>query len=67
MVTDYPPTHPPPGDLKPHPRHRTDNGLGALDYRGIPVPKALQDLTLAEVISEALFGADQPPRIDVVH
>jgi hypothetical protein len=43
-----------------------DQRLGALHYRGIPVPKALQDLTLAEVISEALFGADQPPRTIVL-
>ena len=43
-----------------------DQRLGALHYRGIPVPKTLQDLTLAEVISEALFGADQPPRTIVL-
>jgi hypothetical protein len=39
-----------------------DQQLSASHYQGIPVPKGLHDLSLAEVISEALFGADQPPR-----
>ena len=39
-----------------------DQQLAACHYAGIPVPTALKDMTMAEVISEALFGADQPPR-----
>lgn len=39
-----------------------DQELSINHYNGIPVPKNLQGLTMAEVVSEALFGADQPPR-----
>lgn len=39
-----------------------DQQLAACHYAGIPVPPAFKDMTIAEVISEALFGADQPPR-----
>lgn len=39
-----------------------DQQLAACHYAGIPVPTAFKDMTMAEVISEAMFGADQPPR-----
>jgi hypothetical protein len=39
-----------------------DQQLAACHYAGIPAPTAFKDMTMAEVISEALFGADQPPR-----
>ena len=39
-----------------------DQLLAACHYNGIPVPPAFKDMTMAEVISEALFGSDQPPR-----
>ncbi len=39
-----------------------DQELSINHYNGIPVPKNLHGLTMAEVVSEALFGADQPPR-----
>ena len=39
-----------------------DQQLAACHYAGIPPPPAFNGLTMAEVISEALFGADQPPR-----
>ena len=39
-----------------------DQQLAACQYAGIPVPPAFKDMTMAEVISEALFGSDQPPR-----
>lgn len=39
-----------------------DQELSINHYNGIPVPKSLHGLTMAEVVSEALFGADQPPR-----
>lgn len=40
-----------------------DQQLTTCHYAGIPVPTAFKDMTMAEkVISEALFGADQPPR-----
>ncbi|HRH77050.1 MAG TPA: hypothetical protein PK129_06855, partial [Cellvibrionaceae bacterium] len=39
-----------------------DQVLSINHYSGIPVPKNLQGLTMAEVVSEALFGAEQPPR-----
>lgn len=36
--------------------------LTAHHYDGLPVPKPLQGLTMAEVVSEALFGAEHAPR-----
>ncbi|MDD2744149.1 MAG: hypothetical protein PHV02_17950 [Rhodocyclaceae bacterium] len=39
-----------------------DQQLAACHYAGIPVPPAFKGMSMAEVISEALFGADQPPR-----
>jgi hypothetical protein len=36
--------------------------LTAHHYNGLPVPKPLQGLTMAEVVSEALFGAEHAPR-----
>lgn len=39
-----------------------DQVLSINHYSGIPVPKNLRGLTMAEVVSEALFGADAPPR-----
>ena len=39
-----------------------DQALAACHYAGIPVPPALKGMSMAEVISEAFFGADQPPR-----
>ena len=39
-----------------------DQALAACHYAGIPVPPAFKGMSMAEVISEALFGADQPPR-----
>lgn len=43
-----------------------DNTLSAVHYQGIPVPKGLVDLSWAEIISDALFGADQPPRFVIL-
>lgn len=39
-----------------------DQFLAAIHYGGMPVPAALDKLTWDEIVSEALFGADQPPR-----
>lgn len=39
-----------------------DQQLASCHYAGIPVPPAFKDLTIAEVVTEALFGTDQPPR-----
>ncbi len=39
-----------------------DQALAPCHYAGIPVPPAFKGMSMAEVISEALFGADQPPR-----
>ncbi len=39
-----------------------EHNLKPLHYQGIPVPKALAGLSMAEVISEAVFAAEQPPR-----
>jgi len=43
-----------------------DNTLSAVHYQGLPVPKGLVDLSWAEIISDALFGADQPPRFVIL-
>ncbi|MDO9066985.1 MAG: class I SAM-dependent DNA methyltransferase, partial [Deltaproteobacteria bacterium] len=39
-----------------------DQQLSAFHYAGIPVPPVFKGMSMAEVISEAFFGADQPPR-----
>lgn len=39
-----------------------DQELAACHYAGIPVPPVFKGMSMAEVISEAFFGADQPPR-----
>jgi hypothetical protein len=39
-----------------------EHNLKPLHYQGIPVPKELAGLSMAEVISEAVFAAEQPPR-----
>ena len=39
-----------------------DNTLTAFHYHGQEIPKAFNGLTWLEIVSEALFGADQPPR-----
>lgn len=39
-----------------------EHNLKLLHYQGIPVPKTLAGLSMAEVISEAVFAAEQPPR-----
>ncbi|VXC99877.1 N-6 DNA methylase [Pseudomonas sp. 9AZ] len=39
-----------------------EHSLKPLHYQGIPVPKALAGLSMAEMISEAVFAAEQPPR-----
>ncbi|MDR3428223.1 Eco57I restriction-modification methylase domain-containing protein [Silvimonas sp.] len=43
-----------------------DQQLAACHYAGIPVPQAFKDMSIAEVISEAIFGADQPPRFIIL-
>lgn len=43
-----------------------DQRLTPAHYEGQEVPKALKDLTWLEIVSEALFGADQPPRYVIV-
>jgi len=43
-----------------------DQQLAACHYAGIPVPPAFIGMTMAEVISESLFGSDQPPRFIVL-
>ena len=39
-----------------------DHALASLHYGGEPVPKALQGETWAELLSDAVFGADAAPR-----
>ena len=39
-----------------------DQEFAACHYAGIPVPPVFKGMSMAEVISEAFFGADQPPR-----
>ena len=39
-----------------------DNTLTAAHYGGQEIPKAFKGLTWLEIVSEALFGTDQPPR-----
>lgn len=39
-----------------------DHQLTAAHYDGLEVPNALKKLTWLEILSEALFGVDQPPR-----
>lgn len=49
-----------------NPKSREDDpleqSLNAQHYNSQDLPKGLNDLSLAEVISEAVFGADHPPR-----
>lgn len=39
-----------------------DHGLMSLHYGGEPVPQALRHETWADLLSDAVFGADTPPR-----
>lgn len=39
-----------------------EHNLKPLHYKDIPVPKSFAGLSMAEVISEAVFAAEQPPR-----
>ncbi|WP_026687880.1 class I SAM-dependent DNA methyltransferase [Azovibrio restrictus] len=39
-----------------------DHGLMSLHYGGEPVPQALRHETWADLLSDAVFGADAPPR-----
>ena len=39
-----------------------DHQLTAAHYGGVEVPNALKKLTWLEILSEALFGVDKPPR-----
>jgi len=39
-----------------------DHHLIAAHYEGLEIPNAFRKLTWLEIISEALFGTDQPPR-----
>ncbi len=39
-----------------------DHQLTAAHYSGVEVPNALKKLTWLEILSEALFGVDKPPR-----
>lgn len=39
-----------------------DHNLIAAHYDGLEVPNALKKLSWLEIVSEAVFGADQPPR-----
>jgi hypothetical protein len=43
-----------------------DQRLSPLHYGGVPVPPALAGIGWDEIVSEALFGADQPPRYVVL-
>lgn len=44
-----------------------DQRLSALHYNGIPAPKAFKDMDgWAEIVSEAIFGSDQPPRFVIL-
>lgn len=39
-----------------------DHNLIAAHYGGLEIPKAFSNLSWLEILSEALFGTDQPPR-----
>lgn len=39
-----------------------DYGLQSLHYAGLPVPQPLRDATWSDILSDAVFGADNPPR-----
>jgi hypothetical protein len=39
-----------------------ENSLTSAHYGGLEIPRALKGLTWLEIVTEALFGADQPPR-----
>jgi len=43
-----------------------DQTLAAVHYDGLPVPPALQDDTWADIVSDAIFGGDAPPRCVIV-
>lgn len=43
-----------------------DHKLIAAHYCGLEIPKAFEKLTWLEIISEALFGTDQPPRFVIL-
>jgi len=43
-----------------------DQKLKPLHYGGLEVPKALHHLTWLDAVSEALFGADHPPRFIIL-
>ena len=43
-----------------------DQKLAAVHYDGLPVPQALQGDTWADIVSDAIFGGDAPPRYVIV-
>jgi hypothetical protein len=43
-----------------------DQRLSAVYYGGVPVPPALAGADFAAIVSDALFGADQPPRFIIL-
>jgi hypothetical protein len=43
-----------------------DQKLKSLHYGGLEVPRALNRLTWLDMVSEALFGAEQPPRFIIL-
>ena len=43
-----------------------DQRLAAVHYGGVPVPPALAGADFAAIVSDALFGADQPPRFIIL-
>lgn len=49
-------------ELGPEDEDPLDQRLTPAHYEGHEVPKALKNLTWLEIVSEALFGTDQPPR-----
>jgi hypothetical protein len=43
-----------------------DQRLSAVHYAGVPVPAALDGADCASIVSDGLFGADQPPRFIIL-
>jgi hypothetical protein len=43
-----------------------DQRLSAVHYGGVPVPPILADMAFDDIVSEAMFGADQAPRFIVL-
>jgi hypothetical protein len=43
-----------------------DQRLSAVHYAGVPVPAALDGADFASIVSDGLFGADQPPRFIIL-